>query len=167
MTEKELRKLSRAELLEMLIAQSTELQECKEKLEAAETALKNREIAINNAGSIAEASLMLSGIFEAAEVACQQYTENIRLLSERQETVCAELEAESRAKAQQILSEAEQKSFALDYETKAKCNEMVRKAEAESKQYWDDISGKLDAFYNAHAGLQELLSVVTRPKEQG
>ena len=77
MTEKELRRLSRVDLLEMLIAQSTELQECKEKLEAAEEALKNREIAVRKAGSIAEASLVLNGVFEAADRACQQYIENI------------------------------------------------------------------------------------------
>ena len=69
MTEKEMKKLSRAELLEMLIAQSIELENCKEKLNAAEVALKNREIAINRAGSIAEASLALSGIFDAAQLA--------------------------------------------------------------------------------------------------
>ena len=84
MTEKELRRLSRAELLEMLISQSIELQNCREKLAEAEAALQNRSIAIDKAGSIAEASLMLSGVFDAAQLACQQYTDNIRQLSERQ-----------------------------------------------------------------------------------
>ena len=72
MKEKELKRLSRADLLEMLIDQSKELQEVREKLQQAEAELKKREIAISNAGSIAEASLMLNGVFEAAQAACRE-----------------------------------------------------------------------------------------------
>ena len=76
MKEKDLRRLSRADLLEMLIDQSKEVQILREKLEKAEAELKKREIAIQNAGSIAEASLMLNGVFEAAQAACREYVEN-------------------------------------------------------------------------------------------
>ena len=53
MTDKELKRLSRGELLEMLIQQSKELERLRKQLDAAESALQNREIAITNAGSIA------------------------------------------------------------------------------------------------------------------
>jgi|GEM_PF-2617971 len=88
MKEKELRRLSRADLLEMLIDQSKELQEVREKLHQAEAELKKREIAIQNAGSIAEASLVLNGVFEAAQAACREYVENTHKYCERQEPVC-------------------------------------------------------------------------------
>lgn len=166
MTEKEMKKLSRAELLEMLIAQSIELENCKEKLNAAEVALKNREIAINRAGSIAEASLALSGIFDAAQLACQQYTENIRLLSERQQDICADLEAEGRAKAQQIVMEAEKKRKDTLSKTQKECEAMRSKAKAESQQYWEEVSGKLQTFLDAHTGLRELLAMVTPAEKQ-
>jgi len=84
MTVKELRRLSRADLLEMLIDQSKELKEVREKLEKAEAELQNREIAIHNAGSIAEASLMLNGVFEAAQAACKEYVENTKKYCEAQ-----------------------------------------------------------------------------------
>lgn len=84
MKEKELRRLSRADLLEMLIDQSKEMQELKERLAVAEAELERREIIIGSSGSIAEASLRLSGIFEAAQTACEQYIDNIRILNERQ-----------------------------------------------------------------------------------
>ena len=83
MTEKELRRLSRADLLEMLIDQSVELETVKKKLAAAEEALASRVIEINSAGSIAEAALRLNGVFEAAQAACDQYVQNINLLNER------------------------------------------------------------------------------------
>lgn len=90
MTNRELKRLSRGELLEMLIAQSRETQALRERLEAAEAQLREREITINNAGSIAEAALRLNGVFEAAQGACKLYTDNIRRLEQRQEALYAE-----------------------------------------------------------------------------
>ncbi len=94
MTDKELRKLRRIDLLNILLAQSREIDQLREKLRETEAALQDKTLMIDKAGSIAEASLQLSGIFRAAELACQQYTDNIRLLSERQEAL---LEQQERA----------------------------------------------------------------------
>ena len=57
MTEKELSRLNRKELLEILLELSKENQELREKLKVAESALNDRKIKIDAAGSIAEASL--------------------------------------------------------------------------------------------------------------
>ncbi len=78
MTDKELKRLSRADLLEMLVIQSRENEELKAKLSAAEEKLKSREIAVKESGSIAEAALKLNGVFEAAQSAAEQYLENIK-----------------------------------------------------------------------------------------
>lgn len=80
MTEKELHKLKRAELLEMMLAQSREIEVLRARIEELETKLADREIRIRESGSIAEAALQLNGIFEAAQAAADQYLENIRRL---------------------------------------------------------------------------------------
>ncbi len=77
MTEKELKRLSRVELLEMLLAQTKENQKLKKQLQEAQEALSDREIAIEKAGTMAEAALLLNGVFEAADQAARQYLENI------------------------------------------------------------------------------------------
>ena len=82
MTDKELRRLSRGELLEMLIAQTEENRQLKIRLERAEAQLRDRRIAVEKAGSLAEAALQLNRVFEAADKAAQQYLENVRLMSE-------------------------------------------------------------------------------------
>lgn len=82
MTDKELRRLSRSELLEMLIAQTEENQRLQQELSQAREALNNRRIIIESAGSMAEAALRLSGIFEAADQAAQQYLESVRAMAE-------------------------------------------------------------------------------------
>lgn len=160
MTDKELKRLSRGELLEMLIQQSKELERLRKQLDAAESALQNREIAITNAGSIAEAALQLNGVFTAAQDACQQYMENICHLSQNQERICAQRDAESRAEAERIVEEARKGSEALEHETRMMCAEMVTKAKAESQAYWDEVSRRLVAFSTEHAELQQLLSAV-------
>ena len=76
-----LKKLSRAELLEMLIAEEKRIDQLEKELEEAREALKDRAIKIENAGSIAEAALKLSGIFEAAQEAVDQYVENIEQIT--------------------------------------------------------------------------------------
>lgn len=81
MTDKDLKRLRRDELLEILIAQSKKMDQMQAELDAARAALDSREILLREAGSIAEAALRINGVFEAAEAAAQQYLENIRRMS--------------------------------------------------------------------------------------
>ena len=77
MTSKELKRLSRRELLEMLIEQMKENQRLRNRLEQAEAELENRELVSLQAGSMAEAAMQLNGVFEAADKAARQYLENV------------------------------------------------------------------------------------------
>ena len=77
MTSKELKRLSRRELLEMLIEQMKENQQLRSRLEQAEAELENRELVSLRAGSMAEAAMRLNGVFEAADKAARQYLENV------------------------------------------------------------------------------------------
>lgn len=78
MTEKELRRLSRMDLLEMLLEQSKEVERLQAELETVKKQLLDRRIMEREAGSIAEAALRLNKVFEAAQQAADQYLENIR-----------------------------------------------------------------------------------------
>ncbi len=78
MDEKELYGLNRKDLLELLLSVSKENERLKRQIEAYKEALEDRTIAIQNSGSIAEAALKLSGIFEAAQEAADRYLENVK-----------------------------------------------------------------------------------------
>ena len=158
MTEKELKKLSRSELTAMILQQQSRIEEFQKELADAKEQLAQREIALENAGSIAEASLQLNGVFDAAQAACQQYIENIRSLREKQEVVCARLENESMEKAARILTDAEAKARLMEMEASRKYTEMTDRAKTESEEYWTSVSSRLEAFYAEHAGLRELLA---------
>ena len=99
MTDKELRKLHREDLLQILISQQRQIDELKAALEDSEAALNDKKIALEESGSIAEAALRLSGVFATAQEATDRYTQQMR---ERAD----ELVAQAKAEAEQILNGA-------------------------------------------------------------
>lgn len=95
MTEKELKRLNRSELLELLVIQTKEVERLNDKLREAEEKLADRHIRISNAGSLAHAVLEVNGIMEAAQTAADQYLENI-----------AAMEAEARDRCERLIHAA-------------------------------------------------------------
>lgn len=122
----DLKNMTRSELLELLIAQVEENEVLHVRLKEAEAKLQSRDIKVNKAGSIAEAALALNGVFEAAEAAAAQYLENLRILNDKQE----QLEAEARARADEIITEAEEYSAALRSKTQRFCKKKMDDAQA-------------------------------------
>lgn len=89
MTEKELKKLNRYQLLELLLAQTQRADQLQMLLEQKEKQLTEYEVRISSLGSIAEASLELSGVFQAAQQAADLYL------------------AEAKKRAEEIIRQAE------------------------------------------------------------
>lgn len=79
MTDKQLKRLSRRELLEMLITQTRKVESLEAQLAEANRKLNDKILVIEDSGSLAEAVMRLNGVFEAAQNAAQQYLENIRI----------------------------------------------------------------------------------------
>lgn len=125
MTDKELRKLSRRALLELLIAQSEELDRVNKLLDDASRQLSDKILLIDNAGSIAEASMEVNKVFQVAQQAADQYLENIASLQKRSEITCIKAEAEARSIREQALREREE----LLEQTRQECMRMRLYAE--------------------------------------
>lgn len=103
MTEKDLKKLNRYQLLEMLIIQTERANDLEKKLVEAQKKLDSRDVQMTVIGSIAEASMHLGGIFEAA-----QNTADIYLNAVKERTKAIEEDAVLRA--EKILAEAKEKA---------------------------------------------------------
>lgn len=162
MTDKELRKLSRRDLLEMMLRQSEEIRELKEKLNKAETELRDRQIRVDQCGTLAEASLQLNGVFDAAHAASRQYLDNIENLSQRQEKICERMIEESRAEADAILKAAARQQVELEYATALQCAQMKATAKAEAQAYWDEVYVKMQTAAAGNSELARLLSNLKR-----
>jgi len=99
LTEKDLKKLNRYQLLELLIVQTERADKLEASLKLAERRLVDQTLQITPLGSIAEASLQMEGVFEAAQRAADMYIDAAKKKAE-------EIEQEAREQAEAILAEA-------------------------------------------------------------
>lgn len=144
MTDRELKKLHRRDLLELLIQQAEENEKLQSRVDLLSAQLQSRNINLSKAGSIAEAVVQVNEVFQRADKIAEEYLENVRLLCERQEETCARMERECQEKCDAMLEEAEKQCAA-------------KKKEAED--FWTGLSARLDNFYKEHAGLREILAI--------
>lgn len=73
-----LRHLNKTELLEIMLLQEKGLDELEKRVEELDGMLKNRETALAEPGSIAQAALRLNNVFESAQKPAAQYMESVR-----------------------------------------------------------------------------------------
>lgn len=110
---KRLRRLSRAELLELLLAESRETERLRQKLEMAETALADRHIRMESAGDLAHAVLEVNAIMQSAQIAAQQYLDNIAEMKEETQEQCRRMLEKARLEAERIRSHAAKDTLSL------------------------------------------------------
>lgn len=72
-----LRKMKKIELLELLLEQEKEIERLRAENETLHERVDIQRIKIENSGSIAEAALQLSGVFEAAQKAADLYLKSV------------------------------------------------------------------------------------------
>ena len=78
MADRELKKLSRAELIDIIYALKEREDDLSAQVAALEEKLAQREIQISRAGSIAEAALAINRVFEQAQAAAEDYLISVR-----------------------------------------------------------------------------------------
>ena len=122
MTDKELRRLSRAELIDLLFELQTQNEALAAQNQNLAAQLKNRQLEMSEAGSIAEAALRVNGVFEAAQAAADQYL------------LCAK---ESLSVAERRLAEA-----------KRQADEIVQEAELQAQKLLDTANARLDSSWS-------------------
>ena len=140
------KKLSKTDLLKVICDQEQEICDLKFKLETLKTQLQDKNIRLEECGSIAAAAVDVSGVFEAAQKAADIYLNSVKEQTEKQKKLLLESETEITAKSKKILSDA-----------KAAAEKMIADAEKQADLKWTDLSNRLEEFYSVHEGLKELL----------
>ena len=137
-------------------AARAEAQAAQTEVQLARAAAESNEIQLTEAGSIAEAALRLNHVFEDAEKAAQQYLENVKLLSDREDAIVAQREQESKEKAIRLLQKTEERCREKVAETKAKCTALEEESRVKAEAYWDKVSRQMQIFVSSHSELQGL-----------
>lgn len=123
MTDKDLRRMSRGELIEIIYEYRMKTDELTAENEKLTNQLNERIIKINEAGSIAEAALSLSSIFEAAQMAADQYLESVR----------AFLGSDAQSQADAIIEQAKKRAEDIENQAQKKYDEIIAKALKDSE----------------------------------
>ena len=122
MEQKELKKIKRRELLELMLEQAKRIQELELEIKDLKSELNSKKIKIKESGSIAEASLKLNNIFEDAQNAVNQYFENFKDNCKRIES---SIKKEATLEKNRIINETIEKckKRELEFENKLKKRE--------------------------------------------
>ena len=168
MNVKELKSLSRGDLLELLLAQTERAEQMEIELADAKKRAEARDIIIERSGTLAEAAMQINQVWQAADRAAAQYLSNVMRMYDEQLVKNQELEREYARMEQVLLGECTRKCEEMERQTLEKCrkleqeaqtyyDETVQKAKAESQSYWDQVYGKLEQYCSAQESLKALL----------
>ena len=115
MTDKEFKRLSRAQLIEIIYQLQLELDKVNEEKQALERDLADKRLRLSNAGNIAEAALEINDCFRSAQNAAEQYLNEIKAIREETEAQRKRILAETKAEAEAIIAGA--KNTQGDYDS--------------------------------------------------
>ena len=114
MTDKEFKRLSRAQLIDIIYQFQLKEAELKEEIQRLSQALKDRRLRVSEAGNIAEAALEVNNVMQAAQAAAEQYLEEIRVMREETQENCRQLLEKARQEAEVIIEKAHDGYHAYD-----------------------------------------------------
>ncbi len=160
MTDRELKRLSRIELIDIIYELQTGNEQSAAEIAALQKQLDDRLLHFDECGSIAEAALRVNGVFEAAQSAADQflnsvYAANAQMDEKQAETErqCAQLLREAEQKARQTLDDAAQKAEMMVREAEARAAEIIKGANARSEEDWKQFHVRADEFIRLHPEL--------------
>ena len=106
MTDKEVKRLNRSQLIEIIYQLQTREEELTNKNRRLEEELRSKRIRIEEAGDIAEAALALNDVFQSAQSAAAQYLSEIQIVRETAEKERQQIILAAQEEARQIIQKA-------------------------------------------------------------
>ena len=106
MTDKEFKRLSRAELIEIIYQLQLQIDRLTDEKKGLEAALEDKQLRISNAGSLAEAALEINDCFRNAQTAAEQYLDEIKRLRNETEAERERILTKARQEAAEVVSDA-------------------------------------------------------------
>jgi cell division septum initiation protein DivIVA len=124
MTDKEFKRLTRAQLIDIIYQFQLQIDKLTEQNQELERELADKRLRLSDAGNIADAALEINNCFRSAQNAAEQYLNEIKIIRE-----------EAEAQRQRILSEAQAEAEAIIAGAKKTRSEYDSAIEAILKEY--------------------------------
>ena len=114
MVTRELKKLSRRELMDIIYQMKKKEQQLQEEIASLQEELEMKRMRLSTAGSIAEAAASITNVFNAAQKTADLYLREISCMKEETEQECIKMIKEANATITRILADGEKQSAALN-----------------------------------------------------
>ena len=121
MTDKEFKRLSRSQLIEIIYQLQIKQEELSAENNKLSKALEDRRLLVNEAGNIAEAALEIHNVMQSAQDAADHYLEEIKIRVNHE--------------YQRILKEAKEKAADIIEKAQEEADEIVVRAKKETSDY--------------------------------
>ena len=136
MEEKDLKNLSRQDLLELLMNQTQRGDELQKRVGMLEQIIRKREVMNSEAGTVADAALKFNGVFESAQKAAEQYVENVKKISEKQQLEVRNLDEYREMKIRET-------------------HEICRKREMQTENYVSTVSARVQELFSRYRSMED------------
>ena len=115
MTDKEFKRLSRAQLIDIIYQLQLQIDKLNEEKQALASELEDKRFRLRNVGNIAEAALEINDCFRSAQNAAEQYLNEVKAIREETDTERQRILKEAKAEAEAIIAGA--KNTQGDYDS--------------------------------------------------
>ena len=151
MTDKEFKRLSRAQLIDIIYQLQVQIDELNGKKQELERELADKRLRLRNAGNIADAALEMNNCFRDAQNAAEQYLNEIKAIREETETVRQRILAEAKAEAAACIAEAKAEATARLAEAKAEAAACIAEAKNKNEDFDSEIEMLLKEYEQNHS----------------
>lgn len=114
MVSKELKRLSRRELVDIIYQLKKNEQQLREEVDSLQEALQDKRIRLSTAGSIADAALSISNVFSSAQTAADLYLQEIAQMKQCTQNQCEKILEEAKQKSADMLALSEKQCALLN-----------------------------------------------------
>ena len=140
MTDKEFKRLNRAQLIEIIYQFQMKVDTLTEQNQELERELADKRLRLNNAGNIADAALEINDCFRSAQNAAEQYLNEIKAIREETEAERHRILSETQEQRERILSETQEERQRIIAEAQAEAEVII----AGSKKARDDYDAAIE-----------------------
>jgi cell division septum initiation protein DivIVA len=114
MTDKEFKRLSRSQLIDIIYQLQLKQKELEEENRKLKAEVGDKRIRLREAGNIAEAALAMHNVMQSAQDAADQYLEEIRAMKQETAEACNRILEKAKQEAAAIVARANQKHTVYD-----------------------------------------------------
>ena len=136
MISKELKKMSRRELMDIIYQMKKNEQQMQEEITSLQEALQDKRLRLSIAGSVAEAAASITNVFSAAQMTADLYLQEISCMKEETERECAAKIEEANRTVAKIMSDGKKQyaelklRYQVEYEKWQQLHTAVKTSES-------------------------------------